>query len=81
MTKLGVDSAPFRGKLSTLLWQWHTTMAQKITKELEKVELAEAKIKKSSQEKLRAEYGPVLTFTGTRTFLCTHHHHSHSDRE
>lgn len=60
MVKLGVDNTPFRGKLSNSLWQWHTTMAQKIRAELEKVDVAEAKTKKTSEEKLRAEYGPFL---------------------
>lgn len=60
MAKLGVDNGPFRGKLSNVLWQWHTTMAQKIVKELEKVEAAEGKVKKTTAEKLRAEYGPFL---------------------
>jgi DNA-directed RNA polymerase, mitochondrial len=60
MAKLGVDNGKIRGRLSSVLWQWHSTMARKITEELEKVEAAEAKTKKTSQEKLRAEYGPFL---------------------
>jgi DNA-directed RNA polymerase len=60
MVKLGVDNTPFRGQLSNSLWLWHTTMAQKIRAELEKVETAEAKTKKTTEEKLRSEYGPFL---------------------
>lgn len=60
LAKLGVDNGHIRGRLSGVLWQWHSTMARKITAELEKVETAEAKTKKTTQEKLRAEYGPFL---------------------
>ena len=60
MVKLGIDNTPFRGKLSNSLWQWHTTMAQKIRAELDRVEVAEAKTMKTTEDKLRAEYGPFL---------------------
>ena len=60
MTKIGVNSNIQKGRLGPLLWQWHEILAQKIRKELELVEVAERKTKRSPQERLRCEYGPFL---------------------
>jgi len=44
-----------------LLWIWHESLAKKIAKELELVKEAESTTgRKSAQEKLRLEYGPLL---------------------
>lgn len=49
------------GMRGGLLWIWHESLASKITKELELVKEAESITgRKSAQEKLRLEYGPLL---------------------
>lgn len=49
------------GTRGGLLWVWHESLATKLSKELELVTEAESgRGKKSAQQKLRLEYGPLL---------------------
>jgi DNA-directed RNA polymerase len=60
MTKMGIISNLQHGKLGALLWQWHETFTQKLQKEMQLVEEAELKAKKTTKDRLRCEYGPFL---------------------
>ncbi|RMZ76341.1 hypothetical protein DV738_g4985, partial [Chaetothyriales sp. CBS 135597] len=60
MTKMGIAGNLSHGTPGALLWQWHDVLSTKIAAELEKVKLAEAKEKKTAQDRLRVEYGPYL---------------------
>lgn len=60
MAKMGITGNLSHGKLGAVLWQWYQVLTEKIIKEMELVQEAEAKKIKTSQEKTRAEYGPFL---------------------
>ncbi|RVX70675.1 hypothetical protein B0A52_05325 [Exophiala mesophila] len=59
--KIGAVGGLGVGRLGGLLWVWHESLANKITKELELVRQAtETKGIKTTQQNLRADYGPFL---------------------
>ncbi|RMZ82431.1 hypothetical protein DV737_g2094, partial [Chaetothyriales sp. CBS 132003] len=60
MAKMGIAGNLSHGTAGALLWQWHNALSAKIEAELDKVKVAEAKDKKTAQDRLRVEYGPFL---------------------
>jgi len=60
MAKMGIPANLENGKIGSLLWSWHQELMNSIKAELERVAEAEAKVRKTEEEKLRTEYGPFL---------------------
>ena len=60
MARMGVSGNMSHGRLGALLWQWHEILTKKIVAELKKVQEAERQPHKTSQDRLRLEYGPFL---------------------
>ncbi|RMZ86507.1 hypothetical protein DV736_g6269, partial [Chaetothyriales sp. CBS 134916] len=60
MAKMGIAGNLSHGTPGALLWQWHDVLCTKIAAELDQIRLAEAKEKKTGQDRLRIEYGPFL---------------------
>ena len=60
MTKIGIVSNLQHGKMGALLWQWHEAFTKRLQKEMQLVEEAESKSKKTAKDRLRCEYGPFL---------------------
>lgn len=60
MAKMGVSGNMSHGRLGALLWQWHEILTKEIVTELKRVQEAENQPHKTSQDRLRLEYGPFL---------------------
>ncbi|KAK5949604.1 DNA-directed RNA polymerase [Knufia fluminis] len=67
MAKRGVAGKLETGKIGALMWTWHQGLLDKIKGELEKISEAEAKTKKTDEDKLRAEYGPFMRLLDPET--------------
>lgn len=60
MQRMGLTVSFQQPRLGPMLWQWHQKIVARISKELELVEEAETKVRKTEEERLRCEHGPFL---------------------
>jgi len=67
MARMGIAGNLETGKTGALMWTWHRGLLENIKTELEKVNQAEAKVKKNEEDKLRSEYGPFLRLLDPET--------------
>jgi DNA-directed RNA polymerase len=65
LTKMGMNTALQTKSLGARMWKWHEALKKSLDEELEKIEAAEVKEKKDSQDQERCLYGPFLRLVPT----------------